>query len=177
MAQDSEQNMKNMVENLIGSLQQKGIKVESAAVLKISGDNEKEVDAAVKNFMEQTNRKGYPTPNSGTEKVRADKPTEKPNPNCWCPNCFRFDNFEERLSPLGGSFDYVTVSLLGKQFDIKFHRDAKGRENLMVMEKQFEVDPQWNAEQIQGLLNQAVQNKDFAVAQKLLNQLNNLKNQ
>jgi len=172
-----EQKMKNMVENLIGSLGQKGIKVESAAILKLNGKTDQEIDTAVNQIMKKLN------PAQAQAKAQKQVVTEKTpegdiNPDCFCPNCFRFDNFEERLQRFNGQFDYVTVSLLGKQYNIKYHRSPEGKEHLMIQEKQFEVDPKWDAEQIQNLLNQAVQNKDFAVAQELLNQLNSLnKNQ
>src|SRR5688572_24628535 len=132
MAQDPEQQMKNMVETIITNLGQKGIKVDSAAVLKMSGGTEKQIDQVLKDTMANANTQAkQPEQRQGqTKKVNAGgQAPYTPEDPCFCPNCFRFDNFEQVLTPLGGEFDYVSFKLLGKVFDLKFHRDAKGREN------------------------------------------------
>ena len=177
MAKDSEQEMKDMVATIITNLGQKGIKVDSAAVLKMSGntqDAEKVIQDTLKVQEVKSEKK-----QGQTQKVNAGNQAPYGlGDSCFCPNCFRFDNFEKVLTPLGGEFDYVSFSLLGKIFDLKFHRDAKGRENMMIEENtEAKIAPELTVEEIQNSMNEAIQRKDFDVAQRLLDELNNRKNQ
>jgi len=135
MAKDPEQEMKNMVETIITNLGQKGIRVDSAAVLKMSGGTDQQIEQTIQKTLQS---KANQNKAQGQTKKVADGGQKPYGPDapCFCPNCFRFDNFEQVLTPLGGEFDYVSFKLLGKIFDLKFHRDAEGRENMMIQEQQ-----------------------------------------
>lgn len=169
--------MKSMVENLILNLRKQGITVDEAAVLKINNapnTSNQQTQKTVNSILQEMNKQGlYPGDQlaSDTRAVVEDQPAEE----CWCPNCFNFQNFEERLRPLGGNFDYPSVNFLGKTYDFKYFKANDGREFMMSQARRFEVNPLWTKETIQEQLNIAVQNKEFDKAQILLTALNQSK--
>jgi hypothetical protein len=189
MPKDPEQEIKRMVEAIVTNLNQRGIKVGGAAVLGIERPYPTSPDK-IKDAVEQVLSKRANTQKPAPEPRKQEPQLVKNEENvydendnvCLCPNCFNFETFEDILTPLGGKFDYQTVTLLDKKFDIKFHVDAKGRENMMISEHQEapienKIDPRWTAEEIQIALNEAIRRKHYTVAQELLNELNNRKKQ
>lgn len=93
---------------------------------------------------------------------------------CFCPSCFNFESFESVLGETG-SYDYKTVTLGGKEFQIKYY-NGKYQERIMMQEKEWSVPANWTYSMAQQALNQAVQSGEFDKAQKLLNHLNKFKN-
>lgn len=170
--------MKNVIGAMINDLAKQGITVTDAAVLQIDKkDNTPEgmsnVDKAVKNLMEKLNGT---KPQQATQTATSQAAKQEVDEECFCDACFNFETFEEKLRQFGGKFDYASVILNGKQFDIKYHVCERGESVMISEEPPKQVNPSWTAEQIQGELNIAVQNKQFDKAQILLNALTNLKN-
>lgn len=182
MSRQSE--MKSVVEGIVASLAQKGINVSEAAVLSL--DNLKNPADANKAIQEAFEKLGFggqrpfkPAPtqeeikNAQEQIAKANQ--EKEEGPCFCPNCFNFESFEEVLNTRpGAQFDYQTVTLLGKKFDIKFYNGPYG-ERMMVSPQDFKIDPSWSVETLTEMLNNAVAQKEFSKAQILLNELNNRK--
>jgi len=179
--QNDQQSMQQMVQNLIKDLNAQGIKVEGAAVLKLDSGNEKQVTEAIKRNI---NLPGFPvlaeindqSQGQSQDQLRQESQEEKVAKQWWCKNCFNFGNFEERLQQFAGQFAYAAVEFFGKIYDIKFHKTLDGKETMMVNERKYTVDTNWNAQKIQEELNMAVVNKEFDKAQLLLSALNNIKN-
>lgn len=184
--------MKNIVESLVKGLKNQGINVDSAAILKIPGANaaqEKTIDSIVNSVLGNMGKMGFPTGNakqnrgldneaSDVRKVDTQMANQAKDPEqCYCPNCFNFETFEAVLSKRGGTFDYATVKLGGKEFDIKFWSDGQD-DNLMISPKpQPKFEPQGTLEELQVQLNQAVQERAYDKAQALITLINTIKNQ
>ena len=175
-------------------LANQGIKVDSAAILNIPNSNGKDevIDKTVNDILKKMGNMGFPTePKATTDKpVRGlDNPVSdlrkevtqlsnqlKDPEQCYCPNCFNFETFEKVLEKRGGTFDYATVKLGGKDFDIKYWTDGED-ENLMISPVTPEFKPEGTLEELQIQLNQAVQEKAYDKAQALITLINNIKNQ
>jgi len=185
--------MKQVVESLVANLAKQGVKVTNAAILSLGDDNvpTNVIDEAVKNAVSKLGLGGlakkfpgvFPrtnTPAPTQEEVKAAQEQinqvnqEAPAEKCFCPSCFNFETFEEVLKGEGAQFDYQTVTLLGKKFDIKFYNGPEG-EKMMVSPQTFQIDPEWTTDTLIGQLNNAVAQKEFDKAQILLNELNNRK--
>lgn len=183
MANESEK-MKTAVENIINSLNAKGIKVESAAVLKIGNkttpQQDQVIDNAVDEVMSKLGMKQVQPLQNKNEEPKSQAPGFPSLPQnedgttvaCLCPNCFSFETFEQQLAPKGGQFDYTQITMLGKKFDVKFHRDAEGKEHMMIEQSEFTPDPSLTLEGLQNALNQAVAAKEFDKAQAYLDAIN-----
>lgn len=183
--------MKNLVESLVKGLQKQGVKVDSAAILKIPNSNaeqEKKINNIVDDILGNMGKMGFPTgeekrnplQNEATDMKVAETQEQnqaKDPGQCYCPNCFNFETFESVLSKRGGTFDYATVKLGGKEFDIKFWTDGQD-DNLMISPKaQPKFEPQGTLEELQVQLNQAVQERAYDKAQALITLINTIKNQ
>jgi hypothetical protein len=183
--------MKNLVETLVKELQNQGIKVDAAAILNIPNSKGKDevIDKTVNDILSKMGNMGFPTepktattPGRGLDNPVSDLRKEvtqlsnqlKDPEQCYCPNCFNFETFEQVLTKRGGKFDYVTVQLGGKNFNIKYWTDGND-ENIMISPE--EQKPTGTLEELQVQLNQAVQEKDYNKAQVLINMINELKNQ
>lgn len=145
--------MKDVVQNIIENLRGKGVNVKSAAILNIDENEQKS------------------TPNFSA------KPTE--DKECFCPSCFRFDNFEERLIKFGNNFDYKEFDLFGETYQLKAHKNTTGGINVMFQKKKEDevvIDySSWPLEALQRELNKVINEKDFKEAQTILNAINNIK--
>lgn len=183
--------MKSLVEQMIAGLKQRGINVTDAAVLSFGNQPNGQATAqtvaqattpsgpeAVKQMIEGLRKKGFNIAFPGQQTQDQPVNGEQPKVQCYCPECFNFDTFEQVLSNIPGTFDKVEITLGGKPFTIKYHRtDANGLENIMISEKKEKVDlSALNIDQLQQGLNIAVQNKDFDTAQLYLNAINETKN-
>ena len=150
--ENEKKDMREMVQNIVSNLRNRGVNVRSAAILDLGGNKE---------------------PN------KISKAEQNPGKQCFCPNCFRFDNFQEKLAPLGGEFGYHEFIMFGEIFQVKGHKDPKGELNIMLQKKEEEkvaIDySKWPVENLQVELNKVIQEKDFEEAQVILNVLNNLK--
>lgn len=184
--------MKQVVESLVANLAKQGVKVTDAAILSLDNDNTPTnvIDQAVKSALNKLSGgfpKNFPgvfprtnTPAPTQEELKAaQEQINQANEGglkekCFCPSCFNFETFEEVLKGEGAKFDYATVTLLGKKFDIKFYNGPEG-ERMMVSPQEFKVDPAWTTDTLIGQLNNAVAQKEFDKAQILLNELNNRK--
>lgn len=184
--------MKNIVETLVKGLKSQGINVDSAAILKIPGTNtaqDKTIDSIVNEVLGNMGKMGFPTGNakpsrgldneaSDVRKVDTQMANQAKDPEqCYCPNCFNFETFEQVLGKRNGKFDYAEVTLGGKEFEIKFWTDGQD-DNLMISPKaQPKFEPKGTLEELQVQLNQAVQNREYDQAQVLITMINNIKNQ
>lgn len=148
-------------------LQNQGINVTDATFLKLKeGEDTEAVDAILKKLgAEQINLKDL-EPTQDTQSQVSDEP-------CFCPACFNFETFEQVLGETG-EYDYKTIQLGKKQFQIKYYIGKYG-ERIMIQEAVWEIPKYWDESRIQAELSVAVQAKDFKRAQKLLEALQNLK--
>jgi len=187
------ESMKNIVETIVKGLKAQGINVDSAAILNIPGAKnnpvqEKKISDIVDEVLGNIGKMGFPIgspkPSRGLDneasdmrKVDTQAANQAKDPEqCYCPNCFNFETFESVLTPRGGTFDYATVKLGGKEFDIKFWSDGQD-DNLMISPRQPKFEPQGTLEELQIQLNQAVQERAYDKAQALITLINNIKNQ
>lgn len=184
--------MKNLVETLVQGLKNQGINVDSAAILKIPGANatqDRKINDIVDQVLGNMGKMGFPTGSakqtrgldneaSDMRKVDTQIANQAKDPEqCYCQNCFNFETFEQVLSKRGGTFDYATVKLGGKEFDIKFWTDGQD-DNLMIAPKaQPKFEPKGTLEELQVQLNQAVQERAYDKAQALITLINTIKNQ
>lgn len=179
--------MKKVVESLIQGLAKQGIKVDGAAVLNmgksLSDEEEDIVDKTVQTILNKANDSRA----DGSKPPFVQRPTAQPplyesdvkqekeiKEACFCPDCFTFENFEKiiNLENKGGSFDYKTVELGGKLFDIKYHKGPTDERMMISPQKETAPDlSSFSREMLQENLNIAVQNKDFSMAQEFLNAL------
>ena len=170
-------------------LSNQGIKVAGVAVLKIPDSKGKEetIDKTVDNILSKMSKEGFPgilEPKEGFNneaiemlKVNTQKANQASDPDqCYCPECFNFETFEEVLSKRNGNFDYASVKLGGKQFDIKYWTDGKD-ENIMISPYKEKVAKELSMEDLQTALNEAVSAKQYDQAQALITRINELKNQ
>lgn len=177
--QDYEGFIRKALEQLITNLEKKGIKVDTK-VIKITGDQGKNKEEIIRNAKEEDIRNAI---KSAFQKLGditkiADPKTslKEDGEKCFCPLCFNFDTFEEVLKESGGEFAYTSVTLLGKVFDIKFHRSPKGEERIMIQPQELKIEGNISMEDLEKELNKSVQQKDFQKAQAILTEINKLKN-
>lgn len=193
---NGQKDMKTFVENLVASFTQKGIKVASAAIIKfeddqpIIGNRPSEVEKAVNNVLNTINKDGFldkktsrvnkttetpiPVPTPKTETPTQE--TKEKDETCFCPECFNFNTFEEILGSKEGNFDYSSVTLGGREFNIKYWTNGN-KEYIMINPKKLEVNEKLTLDQLQEALNSAVQMRDFKASQAIVNRINELKNQ
>ena len=187
MSQNNKSEIKQVVEDIITNLGKKGIRVTDAAVLSLDNlnpQNSQAVDRAVSDVLKKMSGMGFPgikkpftpQPNSMPPVQQQDQPgqQDEAREECFCRECFNFETFEQKLGTEGNRFDYATVTLGGKPFDIKYCIGPRG-ENIMISPKEYKVDPQWTTDTLIGELNNAVAQKQYDKAQILLNELNNRK--
>lgn len=171
--------IKKVVEELINTLSQRGVKVTDAAILNL--DSEKKNEAMEEAFKKAFSNLGFPfpgvtNPNAKEQNTEGGSDKEVSDAPCFCPVCFNYDTFEKVLNGKpGAKFDYAKVTLGGKEFNIKFYDGPYG-ENMIIAPNEFKIDPDWTTDTLIGQLNNAVAQKDFNKAQILLNELNNRKN-
>lgn len=145
-----------------------------------------EVKKMIEAVIQNLRAKGFDTKNVLAINIDDFKKSQKQDPSptetkalreeCFCPDCFNFETFELKLSPKGGNFEYKTVELMGEEFEIKFHKDAKGEENMMIQKKR--VVNEESPEKLKEALNSAVQRQDWESAQSLIDRINKInKNQ
>ena len=97
--------------------------------------------------------------------------------DCTCPSCLNYDNFEEKLTKKGPNFDYAQIHLGGKLFKIKYHVSESGEENISMRDCSEDIDfDNSTTEALQLMLQEAVKEKKFDKAQKLLNAIQERKN-
>lgn len=179
------------METLVKGLKAQGVNVGSAAILNIPGANaaqDKKINNIVDQVLGNMGKIGFPTGNakpsrgldneaSDIRKVKTQVVNQIKDPGqCYCPNCFNFETFESVLTPRGGTFDYATVTLGGKEFEIKFWSDGQD-DNLMISPKALPKFKPGTLEELQIQLNQAVQERAYDKAQALITLINTTKNQ
>lgn len=179
--------MKDLVTDLVKQLQASGVQVNGAAYLNLGNDKaspavNEQIDQAVKNAMQKIG--GIPMPGlkpPARENIEVKETPAETQERCFCPNCFRFETFEQTLDGLGGNFYYHDFELGGVKFTAKFWEHPVTKQRYMMVEETIEIRPEnltvANIENIQANINTAVQMKDFHQAQIFLDQLNQLKNQ
>jgi hypothetical protein len=139
--------MKRVVEEIITNLGKQGIKVTEAAVLKLDDASTKNpatdavVDQAVNSILQKM-KGGFPGVKKAPlpQAIQPQQTVNQEQPNqveeeCFCPGCFNFESFEAKLQKFGGIFDYATVTLGGKPFDIKYHNAPNRGESIMVSQE------------------------------------------
>ena len=132
--------IEDIVQQIIKELNRKGIKVEAASTLKINEDKKENKPFDFEDILEKIKGlKKLDTFNKAEDlqKEFVKKCNESSDPEeCYCPNCFNFESFEKKLSKRKGTFDYKSVTLNGKEFDIKYWTDGVD-ENLMISPKKI----------------------------------------
>lgn len=189
-------NINQAVQDLINDLQKRGIAVENVAVLKLNKEGQVQTPAPSQAATKPAT--GTQTPNTtqafsdflkkygGVAPKQMQAPKELQNEEttsnlqsdekCFCPNCLTFDNMEQVLGDKQpAAFDKVEFSLLGQTFQAKYYKGAYG-EHMMILRKDFQVDPSWTVEQLQKQFSDALQNKEYDKAQTLLNAIKNQQN-
>ena len=176
---------REMMNDFIDYLKSNGLSVSGAAILDLGdkGDTRQQVQENVSRVLREMGRAGFPGATMPTGTMNKDSgPRGEPEfkGKCFCPVCFNFDTFEEVLKDLGGRFDYGSILLGGKIFDLKYWISPTGKEKLIVSpQKKEEVGPSYDnlpLENLQEALNIAVNSRDFSEAQVILDAINKTKN-
>lgn len=173
---------KDMMNELIDNLKKNGMSVANAAILDMGDKNNPNIDQEVSRVLREMGKARFPGTTMPTGQMNKDDgPRGEPEfkGKCFCPVCFNFDTFEEVLKDLGGSFDYTSVNLGGKVFDLKYWISPTGKEKLIVSlhkEESKETYEGSSLEELQTYLNEAVGAKDFTEAQVILDIINKTKN-
>jgi hypothetical protein len=102
---------------------------------------------------------------------------------CLCNQCQEFHGFEKKHKNDGGVFEYQEITLLGKVFCIKYWRGENDDDDMIVREKS-EIDTpkkeqplkDLSSKEIQILLDEAIDNRDFVKAEYYVNLLQNNQN-
>lgn len=162
MAENSNDKMKELMQEVAKNLAAKGVKVDAAAIMSFADQpsQPKSFDSFVKDVIKKT-----------IDKMENKDPKEK----CYCPNCFNFENFEQALADVPGTMDYAEFQIGGKTFEAKYHCDLEGNDKMLIRKKEFGINPEWTVDQLQEGLNTAIATKRFDEAQKFLEALKNLK--
>lgn len=178
---------REMMNSFIDHLKSNGLSVSNAAILNLGGDgsqdDKKQVEQEVARVLREMGKARFPggaMPSGEMNKDNGPRGVPEFKGKCFCPMCFNFDTFEEVLKDLGGNFDYATVQLGGKLFDLKYWISPTGKEKIIVSpQKKQEVGPSYDnlpLEKLQEALNIAVNSKDFSEAQVILDAINKTKN-
>lgn len=173
--------MKKVVEGLVSSLSKAGVKVQSAAVLNLGDANP--TDDLFKKAMADAGFK-YTGEKPAFENQQNSEEQDKKEA-CFCPNCFHFEAFEEMLSLLPGNkkFYYQEIDVEGEKFTVKICKSDERGVEFMIGKKPEEkqkpqsIDLSSNLSslapgELTNMLNRAVREKQFGVAQQLLNEIN-----
>lgn len=175
---------REIMNQFIDQLKSNGLNVSGAAILDLGGnDDRQQVQGEVSRVLREMGKAGFPGVNMPVGQMNKDSgPRGEPEfkGKCFCPVCFNFDTFEEVLKDLGGQFDYTSVELGGKLFNLKYWVSPTGKEKLVVSpQKKEEVRPNYEGytlEDLQEFLNEAVSSKNFTEAQVILDTINKTKN-
>lgn len=172
--------MQKIVEGFVKELSKKGVKVSSAAILNINDNDAAKSD--VGNFMAQAMKNLEKIGFKPEQKQELPKEKSEERNQCFCPNCFNYESFEEMLNQEPGAkeFFYKEIDCNGVIFDIKVCKYETRDYDFMIQKReaqpdQFAIDPTWTVDQLNEGLNNAVRNKNFDYAQAFLNALNRTK--
>jgi hypothetical protein len=174
---ENQDRMQSIMSQVINQLKARGIKVNGAAILDLNGQPNTDeppinpfADKALKEIFEKINEKvkSASMPENTEERSEDNIP-------CFCPNCLKFENFEEVLGK-NMNYSYSEFQVGGKTFKVKYAVDPKNGEEELVIQEQEPSTENMSRESLQEQLNLAVQNKQFNKAQLFLTALNKLKN-
>lgn len=198
--------LKQMVEQLARGLEKSGVEVTSGAIIDtkngtIEGFGEKppkEVLEKIMSTFAQKNekREDKRLPNeeeiSKLAKFIVNKVTQmagisssnteedkEDGEQCLCPNCDRYENFENIYKDVPGKFDFKNIELAGKPFAIKYFISNDGETEDMIVRDLTKGNREelkaLTLEELQKALNIAIQNKDFRQAQEFLDAIQQIK--
>lgn len=183
--------IKNIVDQIVEGLKKQGVEVESVGVFPLGNPNinkgfpniSKESPQNQEAMKEIFNKILAKAKENIAEREKAQADSQNQNKesleDCYCSECLNYKTFEQVLGKKNGKFDYNELSIGGRIFDVKFWTD--GNQEHLVMEPREEHEEketlESRLENLNKLLNEAIANKDFAVAQLILNDIFKLKNQ
>lgn len=186
---NNQDDMKKFVENLIQQLKASGIQVNSAALLNLSGNGEGKPNLTpplpgqvdmnkVNSILKEMRDGGFPQPSNLKRELDLEKGDSEDDvkTKCFCPNCYNYDTFESVHQEDGSIFDQGEVKLNGFTFKVKYHLGIDGSENFII-KKDTTVDLSgFGFTELQAELTKAVQDKNFAYSQQILNEIQERKN-
>lgn len=178
---------REMMNNFIDHLKSNGLNVSGAAILDLGGNGSQDYKTQLQDEVSRVLREisrvgalGKGMPSGAMNKDNGPRGEAEFEGKCFCPICFNFDTFEEVLKDFDGKFDYGSIELGGKTFDLKYWISPTGKEKLLVStQKKEEIKPNYENYTISDLqesLNEAVNSKNFTEAQVILDIINKTKN-